>query len=67
MALPGDDPNLLPLQRFVAPFIVLLWATSTFWIPLLAILFVWKELQRGRMATIRACGRWCSHLACMSR
>jgi tellurite resistance protein TehA-like permease len=47
MALPGDDPNLLLLQRFVAPFTVLLWATSTFWIPLLAILFVWKELQRG--------------------
>ncbi len=47
MALPGDDPNLLLLQRFVTPFTVLLWATSTFWIPLLAILFVWKELQRG--------------------
>lgn len=47
MALPGNDPNLLLLQRFVTPFTVLLWATSTFWIPLLAILFVWKELQRG--------------------
>jgi tellurite resistance protein TehA-like permease len=47
MALPGNDPNLLLVQRFVTPFTVLLWATSTFWIPLLAILFVWKELQRG--------------------
>jgi tellurite resistance protein TehA-like permease len=47
MALPGDDPNLLMMQRFVAPFTVLLWATSTFWIPLLVILFTWKELQRG--------------------
>jgi tellurite resistance protein TehA-like permease len=47
MALPGDDPNLLLLQRFVTPFTVLLWATSTFWIPLLVILFLWKELRRG--------------------
>jgi tellurite resistance protein TehA-like permease len=47
MALPGDDPNLVLLQRFVAPFTVMLWATSTFWIPLLVILFIWKELQRG--------------------
>lgn len=47
MALPGHDPNLIMLQRFVAPFTVLLWATGTFWIPLLVIMFVWKELQRG--------------------
>ncbi len=47
MALPGSDPNLLLLQRFVTPFTVLLWATSTFWIPLLVILFAWKEMQRG--------------------
>jgi tellurite resistance protein TehA-like permease len=47
MALPGSDPNLVLLQRFVEPFTVLLWATSTFWIPLLTILFIWKELQRG--------------------
>lgn len=46
MALPGNDPNLLSLQRFVAPFTVMLWATSTFWIPLLMILFLWKELRR---------------------
>jgi len=47
MALPGHDANLILLQRFVAPFTVLLWATSTFWIPLLVIMFAWKELQRG--------------------
>lgn len=47
MALPGDYPNLVHLQSFVASFTVLLWATSTFWIPLLVILFIWKELQRG--------------------
>jgi tellurite resistance protein TehA-like permease len=47
MALPGHDANLILLQRFVAPFTVLLWATGTFWIPLLVIMFVWKELQRG--------------------
>jgi tellurite resistance protein TehA-like permease len=47
MALPGDDPNLVLSQRLVAPFTVLLWATSTFWISLLVILFIWKELQRG--------------------
>ena len=47
MALPANDPNLVLVQRFVAPFTVLLWATSTFWIPLLVILFIWKELKRG--------------------
>lgn len=47
MALPGNNPDLLLVQHFVTPFTVLLWATSTFWIPLLAILFAWKELRRG--------------------
>lgn len=47
LALPANDPNLVQVQRFVAPFTVLLWATSTFWIPLLVILFLWKELKRG--------------------
>lgn len=47
VALPGQDANLILLQRFVTPFTVLLWATGTFWIPLLVIMFVWKELQRG--------------------
>ncbi len=45
MALPGNDPSLLLVQRFVAPFTVLMWATSTFWIPLLVVLFLWKELR----------------------
>ncbi len=47
MVLPRGDPSLAPLLAFVAPFTVLLWATSTFWIPLLVILFSWKEMQRG--------------------
>lgn len=47
MTLTGVAPNLAPLLAFVPPFTVLLWATSTFWIPLLVILFIWKELQRG--------------------
>jgi tellurite resistance protein TehA-like permease len=47
MALPITGPELRPLLRFVSPFTVFLWTTSTFWIPLLVILFVWKEMQRG--------------------
>jgi tellurite resistance protein TehA-like permease len=47
MALPEVARPLAPLPSFVAPFTVLLWATSTFWIPLLVILFIWKEMQRG--------------------
>ena len=47
MTLPGVSGELAPLLAFVAPFTVLLWATSTFWIPLLVILFIWKEMQRG--------------------
>ncbi|MGB9330675.1 MAG: tellurite resistance/C4-dicarboxylate transporter family protein [Steroidobacteraceae bacterium] len=47
MALPDVPSNMAPLLRFVAPFTVLLWASSTFWIPLLVILFIWKEMQPG--------------------
>ena len=47
MALPDVPAGLAPLVSIVAPFTVLLWATSTFWIPLLVILFIWKEMQRG--------------------
>lgn len=47
MALPHTSGNVAPMLGFVAPFTVLLWATSTFWIPLLVILFIWKEMQRG--------------------
>lgn len=47
VALPASDTSVQPLLRFVAPFTVLLWATSTFWIPLLVILFLWRELRRG--------------------
>jgi hypothetical protein len=34
MALPGVTTSLAPLLGIVAPFTLLLWATSTFWIPL---------------------------------
>lgn len=47
MALPGVSAVQAPLLGLVAPFTVLLWAASTFWIPLLVILFIWKEMQRG--------------------
>ncbi|HEY6456967.1 MAG TPA: tellurite resistance/C4-dicarboxylate transporter family protein [Steroidobacteraceae bacterium] len=47
LALPSQSAALAPLLSFVAPFTVLLWSTSTFWIPLLVILFTWKEMQRG--------------------
>jgi tellurite resistance protein TehA-like permease len=47
IALRVSDTAVQPLLRFVAPFTVLLWATSTFWIPLLVILFIWKALRRG--------------------
>jgi tellurite resistance protein TehA-like permease len=47
MALPGASGSEALLLGFVAPFTLLLWATSTFWIPLLVILFIWKEMQRG--------------------
>jgi tellurite resistance protein TehA-like permease len=47
MALPEGDPTLQLAQTFIATFTVLLWATGTFWIPLLVILFLWKELRRG--------------------
>jgi tellurite resistance protein TehA-like permease len=42
MTLPGATDTLAPLLILVAPFTVLLWATSTFWIPLLVIVFAWK-------------------------
>lgn len=47
MALGPLSAPLAPLRPFVAIFTVLLWSTSTFWIPLLVILFIWKEMQRG--------------------
>ncbi|HLG86728.1 MAG TPA: tellurite resistance/C4-dicarboxylate transporter family protein [Alphaproteobacteria bacterium] len=46
MSLP-DGGSMAPILRLVPSLTVLLWATSTFWIPLLVILFAWKEMQRG--------------------
>jgi tellurite resistance protein TehA-like permease len=42
MALPNVAANLASLIGFVPAFTLLLWTTSTFWIPLLAILFIWR-------------------------
>jgi tellurite resistance protein TehA-like permease len=47
LSLRGLSGGLTSLASFVAPFTVLLWATSTFWIPLLAVLFLWKGMRRG--------------------
>ncbi len=48
MLLHNTDPHLARLLEFIAPFTVLLWATSSFWMPLLALLFLWKEMHRVR-------------------
>lgn len=45
MSLRGAPGDLAALLGFVAPFTALMWVTSTFWIPLLLILFVWKGLK----------------------
>jgi tellurite resistance protein TehA-like permease len=42
LTVPEATDSLAPLLILVAPFTVLLWATSTFWIPLLVIVFAWK-------------------------
>jgi tellurite resistance protein TehA-like permease len=42
MAVRGATDTLAPLLTLLAPFTLLLWATSKFWIPLLVIVFVWK-------------------------
>ncbi|HLI22241.1 MAG TPA: tellurite resistance/C4-dicarboxylate transporter family protein [Stellaceae bacterium] len=47
MGLALTDADLAMFSHFIASFTVLLWVTSTFWIPLLIILFIWKEMQRG--------------------
>ena len=46
MSVQQAPADLAALLGFVAPFTALMWATSTFWIPLLLILFVWKALRR---------------------
>jgi tellurite resistance protein TehA-like permease len=47
MGLALSDNELAPFSRFIVSFTLLLWVTSSFWIPLLVILFAWKEMQRG--------------------
>jgi tellurite resistance protein TehA-like permease len=46
MLLPTIDPHVAALRGAAGPITVLLWATATFWIPLLAALFVWKHAVR---------------------
>jgi tellurite resistance protein TehA-like permease len=47
MGLALSDDELAPFAHFIVSFTLLLWVTSSFWIPLLVILFAWKEMQRG--------------------
>jgi tellurite resistance protein TehA-like permease len=41
-----DSPLLLSLLPFIKGFTVFYWATGTWWIPLLVILFVWRHAVR---------------------
>jgi tellurite resistance protein TehA-like permease len=44
--LPQFDVHVALLRQIAGPVTVILWATATFWIPLLVILFAWKHLVR---------------------
>ncbi len=46
MQLPTIDPHVAVLRGAAGPITVIFWATATFWIPLLAALFVWKYAVR---------------------
>jgi tellurite resistance protein TehA-like permease len=46
MALPDLPPSLASLRDAAAPFTAMFWAAATFWLPLLALLFVWKHAVR---------------------
>ncbi len=41
-AIPADAPFLYSLQPFLEGFTVFYWATGTWWIPIIAILAVWR-------------------------
>lgn len=43
---PGS-PLLLEMDPFLRGLTVLCWATATWWIPMLVILFVWRHVYRG--------------------
>jgi len=42
----ADAPYLLSLQPFIKGFTVFYWATGTWWIPMLAILALWRHVYR---------------------
>lgn len=46
MQLPQFDIHVALLRQVAGPITVILWATATFWIPLLVILFAWKHIAR---------------------
>jgi tellurite resistance protein TehA-like permease len=41
-----DAPYLLSLLPFIKGFTIFYWATGTWWIPMLAILAVWRHVYR---------------------
>jgi tellurite resistance protein TehA-like permease len=42
----GDFPFLAGIEHFVAGFTLFFFATATWWIPLLVIVFVWRHVRR---------------------
>ena len=44
MQLPVFDAHVALLRQMAGPITVIFWATATFWIPLLVVLFAWKHL-----------------------
>ena len=46
MQLPTLDPHVALLRAAAGPITLVFWATATFWIPLLAALFIWKHVIR---------------------
>lgn len=46
MALPTFDAHVAVLRHVAGPLTAVFWATATFWIPLLVVLFGWKHAVR---------------------
>jgi tellurite resistance protein TehA-like permease len=57
MLLPEFDIHVALLRQRTGPLTLLFWATATFWIPLLVILFAWKHLV-WRAPVRYALGQW---------
>ena len=61
-----DAPFLRSLRPFLEGFTVFYWATGTWWIPMIAILAVWRYgVRRRRSSTTRSTGAPSSRSACM--